>query len=94
LTKKQILISENYLNTAVPYNAAFMEQAVQSRDTTTMHKARLMKYLTEKTPEFQVNIYKANSSDCKSTYLAMIQTDKENVTTLTNCCKKHQKTTN
>jgi hypothetical protein len=91
LANKQISIAKNHLSTAMPYNVGFLEKAVQSRETTGIQKARLMKYLPEKTPDFQINIYKANSSDRKSTYLVMIQADKDNVMVLTKILQKASK---
>jgi hypothetical protein len=78
LSNKQISISKNHLSTAMPYNLGFLELAVQSRETTGMQKARLMEYLPDKIPEFQIN-------------LAMIQADKDNVMVLTKILQKVSK---
>jgi hypothetical protein len=75
----------------MPYNVGFLEQAVQSRETTSMHKARLLKHLPLNTPDFQINLYKANNTDTRATYLVMVQTDKDNVGILTKILQKASK---
>jgi hypothetical protein len=87
LRDEQITISHNELDTVVPMNVGFLKQATQSRETLILHKARLQQYLPKNAPDFQVNLYKAFNSSRKSTFMVMVQTDKNNVTNLTNMMK-------
>jgi hypothetical protein len=52
-----------------------------------LQKARIQQYLPKNAPDFQVNVYKAYGHSRRSTFMVMIQTDKNNVSTLTNMMK-------
>jgi hypothetical protein len=60
-----------------------MEQAVQLQETTGMQPSN--------SPQFQINLYKANDRVTQVTYLVMIQRDKDNIGILTKSLQKASK---
>jgi hypothetical protein len=83
LKEEQITIEHNNLTTTIPKNVGFIEQVTASRDTTLLHKVRLDSYLPSNAPAFQVCIYRVYGNDKRISHFVMIQSNQEDVATLT-----------
>jgi hypothetical protein len=83
LKEEQIAIEHNNLTTTLPKNVGFIEQVTASRETTILHKVRLDSYLPSNAPAFQVCIYRVYGNDKKISHFVMIQSNQEDVATLT-----------
>jgi hypothetical protein len=82
ISHEQILLMYNELDTAVPTNVGFLEQATQSRETTSLIRERIRQLLPKNAPKFQINLFKVHGVSNRSTFMVMIQSDKEHVSIL------------
>jgi hypothetical protein len=90
---KQITITLNTLNTAVPFKVGYLEYTTQSRVTTILHQERLLQLLPTRAPAFQVNLVKIYGTDNNSTYIVMVQLDEVDANQLSKLLLDISKTT-
>jgi hypothetical protein len=88
ITNELINIEFNQLNSPLPYNVGFIEQVTASRETTILHYEHIKQFLENEHDCFQVTLQKLYSGD-KSTFVVMVQTEKDNIISMTK--KLHSK---
>jgi hypothetical protein len=94
ITNESINLEYNSLPSIIPYNVGYIEQITTNRDTTTLHQQRIRMMLENDIPEFQITLQRIYNKQGKSTFVAMVQSEKENVNIIINKLSNREKSDN